>query len=741
MISILLTILLIIGTAALNINNIIPKASAEESELATTGQCGEQLFWTFDKSTGLLTISGTGVMYGFKPGNSVFCNEKNINKVVIEKGAEEIGNALFYNCTNLTSIVIPDSIVSIGNYAFYGCSSLTSITIPDNVKNIGSYTFYSCSSLTNITIPDSVTNIGNNAFYGCSGLTSIYIPNSIKNIGNSAFEYCSSLTSLTIPDSVTDIGSSVFYGCSSLTSITIPDSVTGIGSYMFYGCSSLTNITIPDSVISISSYAFYGCSSLINITIPDSVKNIGSYVFSDCSSLTGIAIPDSVTGIGSNMFYGCISLTNITIPDSVKNISNYAFCGCIGLTEITLGKNIISIGKYSFDGANLSTIHGYAGTYAETYAKENGYCFVPLTSKVTLDCNDESGTIFEITVNSGCPIGDLYVPGQKGYSFAGWYLEADCGNSEITSDYIVNEDITIYAHWEKTSEEIPYITGISILTEPDKTDYFAGDYFDTSGLELTAHYSDGTNELIKKGFCCVPSKLNYTGEQKVSIIYAGCSTDFTVEVESIRTIVPFAGSQTQLDYKQKYIYNISAGLYNLDESIETIAGYTLSIQNKDKSIGTGTEVTVNSNNTEVDCYTVVLFGDVNGDGLYNGMDAMIVKCIATGMLSTDDVSEAVYMAADCNHDGVINDSDVELLEQAGVLLASVDQSKSKEELLKTSSAYNEYLNLIDRSTESEDNCSKDENVDLGFNNNLLEAITEFVKYFIGFIKSVFINVL
>ena len=44
---------------------------------------------------------------------------------------------------------------------------------------------------------------------------------------------------------------------------------------------------------------------------------------------------------------------------------------------------------------------------------------------------------------------------------------------------------------------------------------------------------------------------------------------------------------------------------------------------------------------------------------------------------------------------MIDDLDVAVLEQAGVLLANVDQTKSEEELLETES-YVEYLNLIDQ---------------------------------------------
>ena len=71
------------------------------------------------------------------------------------------------------------------------------------------------------------------------------------------------------------------------------------------------------------------------------------------------------------------------------------------------------------------------------------------------------------------------------------------------------------------------------------------------------------------------------------------------------------------------------------------------------------------------------------------------------MLTEEQVGEAVCMAADCNHDGVIDQLDVELLQQAGALLAEVDQTKSEEELITTSSAYVEYLNLIDQTIDTE----------------------------------------
>ena len=96
------------------------------------------------------------------------------------------------------------------------------------------------------------------------------------------------------------------------------------------------------------------------------------------------------------------------------------------------------------------------------------------------------------------------------------------------------------------------------------------------------------------------------------------------------------------------------------------------------------------------------------------------------------------MAADCNHDGVINQADVDLLNQAGVLLANVDQTKSQEELLETSAEYNEYLNLIDQSVAVEEKKQETEMPDSSSSNSgLNEKILMFAEYFINLILEIF----
>lgn len=76
------------------------------------------------------------------------------------------------------------------------------------------------------------------------------------------------------------------------------------------------------------------------------------------------------------------------------------------------------------------------------------------------------------------------------------------------------------------------LNSISISKKPDKTSYFTGDKFDSSGMEISANYSNGQTELIGSGFS-VDCDLNSAGTKTVNVSYKGKTTSFTVEVQEL----------------------------------------------------------------------------------------------------------------------------------------------------------------------------------------------------------------
>ncbi len=168
----------------------------------------DSLTWTLD-DTGLLTISGTGVM-----ADSWFQPWKDYQQTI-------------------TAVVLQDGVTNIGAYAFSGCTILTSVSIPDSVTDLGTGVFDECRDLTDVTLPAGLTEIPDNLFFGCSSLETVVIPEGVTAIGSCAFNRCDALSNVSIPAGVTSVGEHAFWRCPSLSSVTVPDSVTSIGEEAF----------------------------------------------------------------------------------------------------------------------------------------------------------------------------------------------------------------------------------------------------------------------------------------------------------------------------------------------------------------------------------------------------------------------------------------------------------------------------------------------------------------------------
>ena len=413
------------------------------AEFAQTysGQCGDNLYWSFDNNT--LTITGSGAMWDEYPWGlfdarltSVVWNAKNcadfssasespfsdirsqITSFTFGESVQHIPAYLCYQMSKLTSVTIPNSVTSIGDDAFYKCSGLTSsvynahcfvympssykgvYVIPEGIKQIEGYAFYNCSGLTSVTIPNSVTLIEYSAFEGCSGLTSITIPNSVKGIESGAFKGCSGLTSVTLSNSVTLIEYSAFEGCSGLSSITIPNSVTGIEARAFEGCLGLTSIVwnTKNWNDAYSNPFDNICSQITSFTFGENVQYIPAYLCYKMSKLTSITIPNSVTTIGVGAFQYCSGLTSVTIGNGVATIEDRAFGGCSSLTSVTIGNSVKTIRESAFASCSSltsitipnSVTHIQYGAFANCNSLEEvslGYGMEYISGEAFAGCN------------------------------------------------------------------------------------------------------------------------------------------------------------------------------------------------------------------------------------------------------------------------------------------------------------------------------------------------------------------
>ncbi|HZK39437.1 MAG TPA: hypothetical protein VFD23_04720 [Clostridia bacterium] len=142
--------------------------------------------------------------------------------------------------------------------------------------------------------------------------------------------------------------------------------------------------------------------------------------------------------------------------------------------------------------------------------------------------------------------------------------------------------------------------------------------------------------------------------------------------------VNLAGGAT-LSEETGYIYGLPANgdLYDLVAQgfIDIIGNGHFVYMPPTDSLGTGTEVELvrNADGKVMGVYTIIIFGDINGDGLADAQDACLADMLACGMLVQSDIGDAAYFAADANHDGLVNAEDAFLLEQAGLFFAQIDQ--------------------------------------------------------------------
>lgn len=164
-----------------------------------------------------------------------------IEHITLSNSVTTINEDAFFDCKNLKTIYLSNKLEKIYSYAFYYCTSLTDIAIPDSTNYIGDKAFMGCSNLKQVDLSNiTCSALYNYVFAYCTNMQTFVFPKGVSRIYVGAFSSCESLKELVLPDSVTVIEDSAFANCIGLEKITIPKSVTTIYSDSFKKCNSLT---------------------------------------------------------------------------------------------------------------------------------------------------------------------------------------------------------------------------------------------------------------------------------------------------------------------------------------------------------------------------------------------------------------------------------------------------------------------------------------------------------------------
>lgn len=358
--------------------------------------------------------------------------------------AEE--NSHTYNCgENVTATLSPNSDGEEGEETY-------TLTIKGNgpMANYNGYKTSSndscapwCEKIQNITrliVEDGVTTLGDNILYY-----------SYSDSDSKFHSFHSNLCEVELPQGLSYIGARAFCDSPDLDEVKIPSTVTKIKEFAFSGCTGLTKIELPPQLEEVDYDSFYGCSRLTEITIPSSVKTIRGSAFENCTSLESVTLSEGIGEIGTEAFQ-YTKLKSLNIPKSVKKLGHDIVRGCQHLPYITV----------EAPSQLEETFEGSQGVF-QPDCNTNVYCEPRLERLLRhFDGNEGFITTVDVTLVDGDTITpkkidygaditalDKDKPIKPGYTFTGWYTDADCKTRYPDAQLFTNINGTkLYAGWK-----------------------------------------------------------------------------------------------------------------------------------------------------------------------------------------------------------------------------------------------------------------------------------------------------
>lgn len=352
---------------------------------------------------------------------------------------------------------------------------------------------------------------------------------------------------------------------------------------------SIKTVVIDEGVTSIGAYAFYGCNKLTSVIISSTVTSIGNYAFEDCFALPEISIPDSVTSIGGSAFLYCDKLTSVTIPDSVTSIGSSAFFECDKLTSVSIGSGVTTIGANAFRSCPLLT--------EIDVAEDNAYY-----------C-DIDGVLFneDVTTLIQYPIGktDEAYTVPSGVTTIGTYSFYSA--KKLTS-IVMPKSVT-------TVEAYAFYSASNIATV----------YYTGTQLQWLKVYIAGNNSPLTGAAVVYDYAIN------LPFTFAGDADTTHVAIDDTKGYLSFSAGGMSVD-------DVKALFVDTDLSFVKASG---SVQ-VSGTVGTGTVIT-STIDGESKSYTVVVLGDVTGDGRIAAAD---YNKVVSAVYAKTTLEGAFFAAAD-----------------------------------------------------------------------------------------------
>lgn len=178
------------------------------------------------------------------------------------------------------------------------------------------------------------------------------------------------------------------------------------------------------------------------------------------------------------------------------------------------------------------------------------------------------------------------------------------------------------------------------------------------------------------------SLREFSGPAATSNSAVSTDTTYTYKMLDAVKLLDFGATKPEIEFNlNTTVIHDSAKeyIYGLDEGFADIASYvtvkdgtgTAELVQTANGNGTGSQLKIYTLKGELyKTFTIIIFGDVNGDCKADGMDAVIMGCMTNGMGEYDN---CVTFAADVDFDGSVSDTDIETVKKYAIKTGYISQ--------------------------------------------------------------------
>ncbi len=310
----------------------------------------------------------------------------------------------------------------------------------DNTIGIQAYDTAYMGADKKVVIPERidgypVTEIDEAAFYN-KAVQTVVFPSTLKKIGKNAFCY-------------SDLRSFSFTG----------NETVEVGEAAFSE-TSMEEIIVPANMKDIPWACFSDNMNAKCIVIEEGVETIGKHAFNSCQTVTSIKIPSTVISIGDGAFGADMCVEHLEMGQNVVSIGFQAFCQMPELTSVTLPRSVTSIGSEAFRYCDKLVISCYTDTCSHKYAVENGFEYILLdqpTYTITYELGGGENHINNPVSYTGTTKTFTFEePTRYGYTFQGWFTDAEYQNEIAKVKKGSSGNLTLYAKWKANSYMIVF---------------------------------------------------------------------------------------------------------------------------------------------------------------------------------------------------------------------------------------------------------------------------------------------